>query len=103
MAKRYTAEEEAIIAEEISKSPDNIKRGCYNASIRIERNVDSVIQHWYRVQSKKENSNALFLTIGKKSYIVNRKISHDGCNKLTKIKLLSKYFFRELLKKLGLN
>lgn len=103
MRKKYTAEEEAIIAEEISKSPDNIKKGIRSAAEKIRRSECAVSAHWYTVQSKKGSSKAVFLTMGKTSCTVNRKNIYSEDTDSNKVKLLSKSLFKGLLKRLGLN
>lgn len=58
--RRYTQEEEQIIAEEVSLHQTNIKRGLLIASERLGRSFPSVRYHWYVIQSKRETAFCCF-------------------------------------------
>ena len=83
--RRYTIEEEQIIAQEVSLHPTNITRGLMIAADRIGRSYGAVTRHWYAVQSKRETC---FL-VGSQTTTVNRKES--SCR-----------LFKKILKWLGL-
>ncbi len=51
--KRYTQEEEQIIAEEVSLHQNCVRRGLLIASERLGRSLNSVQSHWYNIQSKR--------------------------------------------------
>lgn len=58
--RRYTQEEEQIIAQEVSSHQTNIKQGLLIASERLGRNYDSVRNHWYSIQSKRRTAFCVF-------------------------------------------
>lgn len=69
--RRYTQEEEQIIAEEVSLHQTNIRRGLLIASERLGRSFGSVQKHWYAIQSKRE---AAFCCFSGDTITKNRKI-----------------------------
>lgn len=58
--RRYTQEEEQIIAQEVSSHQTNIKQGLLIASERLGRSFGSVQKHWYAIQSKREPAFCVF-------------------------------------------
>ena len=69
--RRYTQEEEQIIAEEVSLHQTNIRQGLLIASERLGRSFGSVQHHWYVIQSKRE---AAFCCFSGDTITKNRKI-----------------------------
>lgn len=69
--RRYTIEEEQIIAQEVSSHQTNIKQGLTIAAERIGRSYSAVNNHWYTVQSKRE---VCFLVGSSTASAVNRKV-----------------------------
>lgn len=74
--KRYTKEEEVLIAEEIANNPANIIAALKTAANKLGRTYYGVAKHWYSVQSKK-NKNAVFLMSSPNNTIVNRKCTNE--------------------------
>lgn len=69
--RRYTQEEEQIIAEEVSLHQTNIRQGLLIASERLGRSFGSVQKHWYTIQSKRE---AAFCCFSGDTITKNRKV-----------------------------
>lgn len=69
--RKYTIEEEQIIAEEVSNHQTNIKQGLTIAAERIGRSYSAVNNHWYAVQSKRE---VCFLVGSATNSAINRKV-----------------------------
>ena len=98
--KRYTKEEEVLIAEEIANNPTNIVVALKIAANKLGRTYGGVSWHWYNVQSK-NNKNAIFLIASPNNTVVNRKCTNE----------LSRYIhnssttniFRRILRMIGFN
>ena len=90
---RYTQEDDAIIIEEIGKSPANIKNAFKNASARIGRSVSSINGRYYM----KIKSNVPVLAMASHSGVVtvNEKVKQVSSAKLA--------FTKELVDKLPLH
>lgn len=95
--RRYTQEEEQIIAQEVSSHQTNIKQGLLIASERLGRSFGSVYQHWYTIQSKREPA---FYVFSNDTVARNRKIVRsDTWDSRTKAPAS---LFRRILRWLGL-
>lgn len=95
--RRYTQEEEQIIAQEISSLQTNIKQGLLIASERLGRSFGSVRNHWYTIQSKREPA---FCVFSDDTVARNRKIvRHDTWDSRTEAPAS---LFRRILRWLGL-
>lgn len=95
--RRYTQEEEQIIAQEISSHQTNIKQGLLIASERLGRSFGSVRNHWYTIQSKREPA---FCVFSDDTVARNRKIvRHDTWDSRTEAPAS---LFRRILRWLGL-
>lgn len=95
--RRYTQEEEQIIAQEISSHQTNIKQGLLIASERLSRSFSSVRNHWYTIQSKREPA---FCVFSDDTVARNRKIvRHDTWDSRTEAPAS---LFRRILRWLGL-
>lgn len=49
----WTADEERVLADQISKHPNNFKKAYENTSAIINRSVSACQNYWYRVLSNK--------------------------------------------------
>lgn len=79
--KPYTPEENTIILNCVANSPDNIKKALIQAGEKIGRTYTSVQWQYYMKLTKpnfNNKANAKFITVGKKSYNINRKVTRDG-------------------------
>ena len=95
--RRYTQEEEQIIAQEVSSHQTNIKQGLLIASERLGRSFGSVQKHWYAIQSKRESASCVFSS---DTVAGNRKIvRHDTWDSRTEAPVS---LFRRILRWLGL-
>lgn len=95
--RRYTQEEEQIIAQEVSSHQTNIKQGLLIASERLGRSLGSVQKHWYAIQSKREPA---FCVFSSDTVARNRKIvRHDTWDSRTDAPVS---LFRRILRWLGL-
>ena len=95
--KKYTPEEEILIAEEIANSPTNIKQGLETAAKRLGRTYYAVAYHWYNVQSKK-NKKAIFLIASEKETIVNRKNNNENFKIESSKDSITHNIFKKILK-----
>ena len=62
---RYTKEEDAIIIEEVKKSPNNLQKAFKAASEKINRSQHCIRARWYRVLRKEQTC---FVLVGRNSY-----------------------------------
>lgn len=95
--RKYTQEEERIIAQEISSHQTNIRQGLLIASERLGRSFNSVQKHWYAIQSKREPAFCVFSNF---EVARNRKIvRHDTWDSRIEAPVS---LFRRILRWLGL-
>lgn len=95
--RRYTQEEEQIIAQEISSHQTNIRQGLLIASERLGRSFSSVQNHWYSTQSKREPA---FCVFSNSEIARNRKVvRHDTWDSRIEAPVS---LFRRILRWLGL-
>ena len=95
--RKYTPEEEQIIAQEISSHQTNIKQGLLIASERLGRSLSSVRNHWYTIQSKRE---PVFCVFSDFEVVRNRKVAkYTTCDSKTDAPV---GLFKRILRWLGL-
>lgn len=69
--KRWIKEEDDLLMKEVAKSPHNIREAIYSAADKLERSRCSCTCRYYAITSSK--SKAVFVSVGQKNYLVNRK------------------------------
>ena len=99
MRRRYTKEEEQIIAQEISLHPTNISRGINSAAEKLGRSPQSVRNHWYMVVSKKQ---PVFCVLSSNIAVRNRK-GHTTKTENVVVRGMFKKFINWLFNKNGKN
>ena len=73
-SRYYTLEEDNVILDCIKRHPQNLREAFAKASRILENRSEMSIKiRWARYLSKKEN-NTCFITLGKKTKNINRKI-----------------------------
>ena len=70
--KKWTAEEEKRLLQQVSASPQNLTKCFLAVSESIGRTPQAVANHWYTVVSKKPNATCFF-TASPKTVSRNRK------------------------------
>lgn len=70
--RRWTAEEDARLMQQIRVFPQNLKRCFMTVSEVIDRTPTACASRWYTVLSK-DPANAAFLTVSSRHKILNRK------------------------------
>lgn len=70
--KKWTAEEEKKLLQQVSASPQNLTKCFLAVSESIGRTPQAVANHWYTVVSKKPNATCFF-TASPKTVSRNRK------------------------------
>lgn len=70
-AKKWTAEDEEILIDEIGKNPTCMKACFMAAAARMDRGPAGVSNHWYKHMANREDVCAR-LTIGRHSCVKNR-------------------------------
>lgn len=75
--KKWTVEEERVITDQVRRNANNIKKGLENASRLLERPYPACNYHYYAVMLKRPSMDTCFVTIGKTSKNINRKVVTD--------------------------
>lgn len=70
---KYTKEEDMIILECISSSPNNLQEGFRQASLRINRTTGAICVHYYD-KLKTDPNHTIFMTVS------GKKVSRNGKN-----------------------
>lgn len=79
--RRWTEEEDKLLAQAITANPANIKEALMQVSKTLDRTFCACHFRWYRVLSITQNStktNTLFMTVGSKTVYKNRKNSSSN-------------------------
>lgn len=69
--KRWTAEDEEILIDEIGRNPTCMKACFIAAAVRMDRGPAGVSNHWYKYMANREDVCAK-LTVGRHSCVKNR-------------------------------
>lgn len=81
--KRWSSEEDQVIIDLISKNPNNLKKAFREASIALNRSVDSCRIRWYSNIIKNKNTPTCFITISKKTKSINSKNGKTAKNTIS--------------------
>lgn len=79
--RRWTEEEDRLLAQAITANPANIKKALMQVSKTLNRTYSACNFRWYRVLSITQNStkaSTLFMTVGSKTIYKNRKNSSSN-------------------------
>lgn len=79
--RTYTPEEDSVIINCVTESPNNISRALRHASQSTGRTYRAVSQHYYKYLAESNHNkitNACSMTVGKEQINVNRKITREG-------------------------
>lgn len=81
---RYTEEEDNIIIQCVSESPNNLERAFRKASTLLNnRTVTSVSMRWYNRLRNRPSTKVVFMTLGKGKVNINRKVERENSPKET--------------------
>lgn len=81
---RYTEEEDNIIIQCVSESPNNLERAFRKASTLLNnRSVSSISVRWYLRIRTKPSTKVVFMTLGKDKVNINRKVERENSPKET--------------------
>ena len=72
--KKWTADEERVITDQITRNANNVSKGLKKAAVLLGRTYSACKGHWYLVMLKRGDTAPCFATIGFKTKNVNRKI-----------------------------
>lgn len=85
--KRWTAEEERVLTDQMTRNANNFAEAFRKTSELIDRTPSACTYHWYGVMSKRGDVGVIMSTIGYKTVNVNRKIvsasTSDNTEKVT--------------------
>lgn len=87
--KRWTSEENDVLVQLVSKYPHNLHKAFEEASVELDRTVNSCTYHWYSVLSPANDTTktgVAFMSISNNTVCKNRKVSKNptvSCEKNT--------------------
>lgn len=87
--RRFTEEEDRVILSRIGENPSNIAQCLRELSIELDRSYSSLQIRWYKHLAKKDmndKTNTRFMTYGRKSVNLNRKIVRENTQQPTEIR-----------------
>jgi hypothetical protein len=96
--KRWTADEERVIADQVSRHANNLTLAFNEAARLLERTPGAVTRRWYNKCCKES---ICFATIGYKKKNINRKVISNNTSDNTEVTTIS--WWRRISKLLGLN
>lgn len=104
---RWTKEEEDILVQAIKANPHNLQQCFREVSAKIDRTVGSCSIHWYTVLGNPEHKKyvgTLFVHLGRKSNLVDRKLNYTTVSWSTKSTTVKHKvsIWNKILKLLGL-
>lgn len=85
--RRWTKEEEDILVQAIKANPHNLQQCFREASTKIDRSKPACEHYWYTVLGNPENKKyvgTLFIHLGRKSNLVDRKLRYTTVGWSTK-------------------
>ena len=84
--KRFTKEEDKFIIRKIKENPHNLSQCFKEIGEELGRSKGAISMRWYYTLAPKNNNtrnNAVFITYGKNSLNINRKIAGENTNLFT--------------------